>query len=89
LFAYAGMIGTSSFKPAVGNVEKHSVEVPLACCAGRYVAELVVQFQETPSTMSRTKLFSRQAWDKNASIYEVIRTMPFNAQLALSPSRKT
>ena len=32
--------------------------------------------------MSRTKLFSRQAWDKNASIYEVIRTMPFNAQLA-------
>jgi thiaminase len=48
----------------------------------RYVVELVVQFQETPSTMSRTKLFSRQAWDKNASIYEVIRTMPFNAQLA-------
>src|SRR2546422_5257840 len=32
--------------------------------------------------MSRTKLFSRQAWDKNASIYEVIRTMPFNAELA-------
>jgi thiaminase/transcriptional activator TenA len=32
--------------------------------------------------MSSTKLFSRQAWDKNASIYEVIRTMPFNAQLA-------
>jgi hypothetical protein len=32
--------------------------------------------------MNRTRLFSRQAWDKNASIYEVIRTMPFNAQLA-------
>src|SRR5258707_12262965 len=32
--------------------------------------------------MSRTRLFSRQAWDKNASIYEAIRTMPFNAQLA-------
>jgi thiaminase (transcriptional activator TenA) len=32
--------------------------------------------------MSTTRLFSRQAWDKNASIYEVIRTMPFNAQLA-------
>jgi hypothetical protein len=48
----------------------------------RYVVELVVQFQEIPSTMSRTKLFSRQAWDKNASIYEAIRTMPFNAQLA-------
>src|SRR2546428_7607260 len=32
--------------------------------------------------MSRTKLFSRQAWDKNAAIYEAIRTMPFNAQLA-------
>src|SRR5439155_25213708 len=32
--------------------------------------------------MSRTRLFSRQAWDKNASIYETIRTMPFNAQLA-------
>src|SRR5215831_9498810 len=36
----------------------------------------------TPSTMSRTGLFSHQAWDKNVSIYEVIRTMPFNAQLA-------
>src|SRR5262249_54426839 len=35
-----------------------------------------------PQTMSRTSLFSRQAWDRNASIYEVIRTMPFNAQLA-------
>jgi hypothetical protein len=32
--------------------------------------------------MSSTKLFSRQAWNKNASIYEVIRTMPFNTQLA-------
>ena len=32
--------------------------------------------------MSRTRLFSRQAWDKNASIREAIRTMPFNAQLA-------
>jgi thiaminase len=32
--------------------------------------------------MSRTRLYSRQAWDKNASIYEAIRTMPFNAQLA-------
>jgi len=32
--------------------------------------------------MSRTRLFSHQAWDRNASIYEVIRTMPFNAQLA-------
>src|SRR2546427_12994664 len=32
--------------------------------------------------MSRTRLFSRQAWDKNASVYEAIRTMPFNAQLA-------
>ena len=32
--------------------------------------------------MSRTRLFSRQAWDKNASIYEAIRTMSFNAQLA-------
>jgi hypothetical protein len=35
-----------------------------------------------PIPMSRTSLFSRQAWDKNVSIYEVIRTMPFNAQLA-------
>src|SRR5215468_1394555 len=32
--------------------------------------------------MSRTRPFSRQAWDNNASIYEAIRTMPFNAQLA-------
>src|SRR5262245_716762 len=26
--------------------------------------------------------FSRRAWDRNAPIYEVIRTMPFNAELA-------
>src|SRR6195256_2844324 len=26
--------------------------------------------------------FSRQAWDRNASVYEVIRTMAFNAELA-------
>jgi thiaminase/transcriptional activator TenA len=32
--------------------------------------------------MSRTPLFSREAWERNAPIYEMIRTMPFNAQLA-------
>src|SRR6195256_5213560 len=26
--------------------------------------------------------FSRQAWDRNTHVYEVIRTMPFNAALA-------
>jgi len=26
--------------------------------------------------------FSREAWDRNVAIYETIRTMPFNAQLA-------
>ena len=26
--------------------------------------------------------FSRAAWDRNAHIYEIIRTMPFNAELA-------
>jgi thiaminase/transcriptional activator TenA len=26
--------------------------------------------------------FSRQAWERNAPIYEIIRTMPFNAELA-------
>src|SRR6266545_5188349 len=31
--------------------------------------------------MSRS-LFSREAWERNAAIYEAIRTMPFNAQLA-------
>src|SRR6266498_1241842 len=31
--------------------------------------------------MSRD-LFSREAWERNAAIYETIRTMPFNAQLA-------
>jgi thiaminase/transcriptional activator TenA len=31
--------------------------------------------------MSRS-LFSREAWGRNAAIYEAIRTMPFNAQLA-------
>jgi thiaminase (transcriptional activator TenA) len=32
--------------------------------------------------MSRTSLFSREAWDRNIAIYESIRTMPFNVQLA-------
>src|SRR6266513_5941833 len=32
--------------------------------------------------MSRTRLFSRQAWERNAAVYEAIRAMPFNAQLA-------
>jgi thiaminase/transcriptional activator TenA len=27
-------------------------------------------------------LFSRDAWDRNAAVYEVIREMPFNAELA-------
>ena len=26
--------------------------------------------------------FSRDAWNRNARVYEVIRTMPFNAELA-------
>src|SRR5918998_3563595 len=26
--------------------------------------------------------FSREAWDRNAALYETIRTMPFNAELA-------
>ena len=29
-----------------------------------------------------TNPFSREAWDRNAATYEVIRTMPFNAELA-------
>ncbi|WP_430911131.1 TenA family protein [Methylobacterium sp. sgz302541] len=36
--------------------------------------------------------FSAQAWTKNAALYETIRTMPFNAELAagtLSPARFT
>src|SRR5919204_2211086 len=32
--------------------------------------------------MSGTSLFSREAWERNAAIYEAIRAMPFNAQLA-------
>jgi thiaminase/transcriptional activator TenA len=32
--------------------------------------------------MSGTHLFSREAWERNAAIYETIRAMPFNAQLA-------
>jgi len=32
--------------------------------------------------MSSTMLFSREAWDRNAELYEVIRAMPFNAELA-------
>ena len=40
--------------------------------------------------MSGRKLFSREAWTRNAVLYETIRTLPFNAQLAsgeLSESR--
>jgi thiaminase (transcriptional activator TenA) len=40
--------------------------------------------------MSASKLFSREAWNRNAILYETIRTLPFNAQLAsgaLSESR--
>ena len=40
--------------------------------------------------MSGSKLFSREAWNRNAVLYETIRTLPFNAQLAsgaLSESR--
>src|SRR5260370_9887117 len=47
----------------------------------RHVGTCAVRFQES-HPMSRTRLFSRQAWDKNASIYDAIRTMPFTAQLA-------
>ena len=32
--------------------------------------------------MTSTTSFSREAWDRNAGIYEMIRTMPFNAELA-------
>jgi thiaminase/transcriptional activator TenA len=32
--------------------------------------------------MSGTRLFSHEAWERNAAVYETIRIMPFNAQLA-------
>src|SRR5947207_7938838 len=32
--------------------------------------------------MSGSKLFSREAWSRNAALYETIRTLAFNAQLA-------
>jgi thiaminase/transcriptional activator TenA len=32
--------------------------------------------------MSNTTSFSRDAWQRNAHVYETIRTMPFNAELA-------
>jgi len=32
--------------------------------------------------MSNTTSFARDAWQQNAEIYEIIRTMPFNAELA-------
>src|SRR5215203_1518729 len=31
--------------------------------------------------MNTTDRFSREAWEQNAKIYELIRTMPFNAEL--------
>src|SRR5262245_32517246 len=33
-------------------------------------------------TMSSTAPFSHQAWDRNAHVYDIIRAMPFNAELA-------
>src|SRR5215208_3695721 len=32
--------------------------------------------------MTSSSLFSRQAWEENAQTYELILTMPFNAELA-------
>src|SRR5258706_5096172 len=32
--------------------------------------------------MNATPSFSRAAWDQNAAVYDIIRTMPFNAELA-------
>src|SRR5215204_7173644 len=32
--------------------------------------------------MNTTDRFSREAWEQNAKIYELIRTMSFNAELA-------
>jgi thiaminase/transcriptional activator TenA len=32
--------------------------------------------------MTETPPFSRAAWDQNAQVYEIIRAMPFNAELA-------
>jgi thiaminase/transcriptional activator TenA len=32
--------------------------------------------------MTEAKSFSREAWERNRGVYEVIRTMPFNAELA-------
>src|SRR5258705_13915592 len=36
----------------------------------------------TTSTSFSRQAFSQQAWDRNARAYEIIRTMPFNADLA-------
>src|SRR5919107_1656792 len=36
----------------------------------------------SPQTEDHTMRFSREAWDRNAALYEIIRTMPFNAELA-------
>ena len=32
--------------------------------------------------MNNETPFSREAWERNAQSYEIIRTMPFNAELA-------
>jgi len=42
----------------------------------------------TNSPFSR-QAFSQQAWDRNASTYEIIRTMPFNAELAAGTLSET
>src|ERR671928_1857292 len=44
---------------------------------------LMMRPRVTPATNRMTVMtFSRQAWDRNAPVYEIIRTMPFNAELA-------
>ena len=40
-------------------------------------------------TMTTSSPFSRQAWDRNAATYEVIRTMPFNTELAAGTLSET
>ena len=39
--------------------------------------------------MSTTGSFSQTAWEQNTRVYEIIRTMPFNAELAAGTLSET
>jgi thiaminase (transcriptional activator TenA) len=51
-------------------------------CGGKPHSTHAERRKDTPIMDKSNVVFSREAWDRNAHVYEVIRAMPFNAELA-------